>query len=141
MIRQGKGQKDRVVPIGARALQWLEHYRREVREAPGGNLEENALFLNQRGQRFQRSTLAARVKHYLRQAGIDTPGSCHLFRHACATHMLEHGADIRYIQALLGHANLDTTQIYTRVSIDKLKAIHQATHPGNALGQEATGEP
>jgi len=62
-------------------------------------------------------------------AGIKKPGACHLFRHACATHMLENGADTRFIQALLGHADLGTTQIYTRVSIDKLREIHDATHP------------
>jgi integrase/recombinase XerD len=126
LIREGKGRKDRVVPVGDRALQWIERYRVAGRD-------DGALFLTNTGKRFRRSALAARVKQYLTQAGIDKPGSCHLFRHACATHMLEHGADIRYIQAILGHANLDTTQIYTRVSIEKLKAIHRATHPGSGV--------
>jgi len=69
------------------------------------------------------------VRRYLDWAGIRMPGSCHLLRHACATHMLENGADIRYIQALLGHADLRSTQIYTQVSISKLKEVHAATHP------------
>ncbi len=134
LIREGKGMKDRVVPIGEQALNWVEHYRREVREDQVAGKDNGALFLTHTGKRFRRSALAARVKDYLVRAGIDKPGACHLFRHACATHMLEHGADIRYIQAILGHANLDTTQIYTQVSIKKLKAIHRATHPGNGAG-------
>ena len=69
------------------------------------------------------------MKKYIEQAGIKTPGPCHLFRHAMATHMLENGADIRFIQAMLGHADLSTTEIYTRVSIEKLREIHNATHP------------
>ena len=73
--------------------------------------------------------VSIKVKRYLTLAGIDMPGAAHLLRHACATHMLEGGADIRFIQALLGHRNLETTEIYTHVSIDKLKAIHAATHP------------
>ena len=69
------------------------------------------------------------MKRYMHFAGIDKPGATHLLRHACATHMLEGGADIRYIQEMLGHANLETTEIYTHVSIDKLIAVHRATHP------------
>ncbi len=69
------------------------------------------------------------MKRHLEHAGIAHPGACHLFRHACATHMLENGADIRYIQLILGHADLATTQIYTQVSLGKLKEIHTATHP------------
>ena len=132
LIREGKGRQDRVVPIGRNALGWVEAYRQEGREALVAGKDPGALFLSHTGQRFKRSALTARVKRYLKQANIQQVGACHLFRHACATHMLEHGADIRYIQALLGHADLNTTQIYTRVSIEKLKAIHQATHPGNS---------
>jgi integrase/recombinase XerD len=79
------------------------------------------------------------VRRYLDYAGVKAPGSCHLLRHACATHMLENGADIRFIQALLGHADLSSTQIYTNVSILKLKEIHAATHPARLERRESPG--
>ena len=91
--------------------------------------DDYTLFLNQYGEKMSMDALSRRVRVYMKAADIDKPGSCHLFRHSMATHMLENGADIRYIQELLGHAKLDTTQIYTQVSIKKLKAIHEATHP------------
>ncbi len=129
MVCEGKGGKDRVLPIGERALQWLEKYRLDIRPQLVIGHDEGILFLTHDGQAFKRGTLAARVKRYLEQAGVHVQGSCHLFRHAMATHMLENGADIRFIQAMLGHADLSTTQIYTQVSIEKLKQIHKATHP------------
>jgi integrase/recombinase XerD len=132
MVREGKGSRDRVIPIGERALQWLEHYRLDVRPELVVAADDSTLFLTDRGRRFRRSSLTARVKRYIRAAGIDKEGACHLFRHAMATHMLENGADIRFIQAMLGHADLSTTQVYTHVSIEKLKAVHAATHPAKA---------
>jgi integrase/recombinase XerD len=87
------------------------------------------LFLTDYGEPVTPEYLATRVRCYKHFAGIEKPGACHLFRHACATHMLENGADTRFIQVLLGHADLSSTQIYTRVSIDKLREIHDATHP------------
>ena len=128
-VREGKGGRDRYVPIGARAVIWLDKYRHEVRPLLLANAREPALFLTDYGSPFARGQLTQLTKHYLRAAGIDKPGSCHLFRHAMATHMLDNGADIRFIQALLGHARLDTTQIYTQVSLEKLKQVHAATHP------------
>jgi len=128
-INQGKGQKDRVVPIGNRALAWVNKYQEDVRPQLLIGDDDYTLFLNQYGEKMSMDGLSRKVRIYLKQANIDKPGSCHLFRHSMATHMLENGADIRYIQELLGHANLDTTQIYTHVSIKKLKAIHTATHP------------
>ncbi len=128
-IREGKGQKDRVVPIGERALAWLEKYKLEVRPELIVEPDKGFLFLTDYGAPFLRDQLSHIVKKYLIKAGIDVIGSCHLFRHACATHMLENGADIRFIQVLLGHSDLTTTDIYTRVSIEKLKAVHSATHP------------
>ena len=129
LIRAGKGQQDRFVPLGARALHWVERYHQDSRPLLQNTPEEPALFLSDQGKRFRRSALSARVKRILERAGIDRPGSCHLFRHACATHMLQGGADIRVIQVLLGHRSLETTQIYTHVALDHLSQIHAATHP------------
>lgn len=88
------------------------------------------------GEPISPAWLADKVKRYMAFAGIERPGATHLFRHACATHMLENGADIRYIQEMLGHANLATTEIYTHVAIDKLQQIHAATHPAGTLKQQ-----
>lgn len=128
MIRQGKGGKDRLIPVGERACAWLGKYLDEVRPKLATRTDERTLFLTDYGEAFEKNRLGDLVKRYLRHAGI-ARGSCHVFRHACATHMLENGADIRFIQVLLGHAELSTTQIYTQVSIQKLKEIHAATHP------------
>lgn len=141
MVRQGKGGRDRVVPIGERALAWIEKYRLDVRPQLSLSTDNQTLFLNHNGRRFSRDSLSMRVKRYLTQAGIDRVGSCHLFRHAMATHMLENGADIRFIQAMLGHEDLSTTQIYTQVSIEKLREIHSATHPAKPLFEGKKSEP
>ena len=128
MVREGKGKRDRVVPIGERAAAWMDKYLQEARPLLLiGDTE--SLFLTDYGESMSPEYVAERVRRYMHFAGIKKPGACHLFRHACATHMLENGADTRFIQALLGHADLGTTQIYTRVSIDKLREIHDATHP------------
>ena len=128
-IRQGKGGRDRVVPIGARAAKWLGLYLDTVRPTLAREPDEGMLFLTDYSEPFCKNRLGDLVRRYLDWAAIDAPGSCHLFRHACATHMLENGADIRFIQALLGHADLRSTQIYTQVSITALSAVHRATHP------------
>lgn len=128
MVRQGKGAKDRLIPIGARACAWIARYLEEVRPLLATRSDELALFLTDYGESFEKNRLGDLVRRYLRHAGIPH-GSCHAFRHAMATHMLENGADIRFIQAMLGHSELSTTQIYTQVSIGKLKEIHTATHP------------
>lgn len=127
-VREGKGGRDRVVPLGARAGAWLQKYLLEARPQLTVN-DANALFVTDYGDPVQGHYVAMRVKRYMAIAGIERPGAAHLLRHACATHMLEGGADIRFIQALLGHASLNTTEIYTHVSIEKLSAIHAATHP------------
>ncbi len=139
MIRQGKGRKDRLIPIGARACAWLHRYLDEVRPQLLARSDERALFVTDYGEPFERNRLSDLVKKYMRHAGI-VHGSCHALRHACATHMLENGADIRFIQALLGHAELSTTQIYTQVAIGKLKEIHAATHPARLERVRADGE-
>lgn len=129
MVRHGKYDKDRYLPLGERALQWVEYYRLEVRPLLLCDANEPVLFLTDYGAPFSGGYLGHLVKRYITQAGIEKIGSCHLFRHAMATHMLDNGADIRFIQAMLGHADLSTTEIYTQVSIEKLREIHRATHP------------
>lgn len=131
LVREGKGRRDRWVPLGARAAHWIHCYLDRVRPELELDGREPALFLTDYGEAYGGSALANNVKRYLRRAGIEAPGSCHLFRHAMATHMLGNGADIRYIQAILGHSKLSTTEVYTRVSLDKLNDIHAATHPGS----------
>jgi len=128
-IRQGKGGRDRVVPIGARAALWLANYVEAVRPDLARDPDDGTLFLTDYGEPFLKNRMGDLVRRYLDWSGIRTPGACHLLRHACATHMLENGADIRFIQALLGHADLRSTQIYTQVSIAKLREVHAATHP------------
>jgi len=136
MIREGKSGNDRFIPVGERALQWLATYQNDVRPGLVMGQDDGILFLTDKGDAFRRGALAGRVKRYIQRAGIEVQGACHLFRHAMATHMLENGADVRYIQAMLGHADLNTTQIYTRVSIKKLSAIHAATHPAKLHRQD-----
>jgi integrase/recombinase XerD len=131
-IRQGKGKKDRVVPIGERAVQWVTKYLSDVRPQMLTDAKEQALFLSGYGDAAMSPDYLSRlVADYVRHAGI-TKGGCHLFRHSCATLMLENGADIRFIQQMLGHANLSTTQIYTEVSIQQLRKVHAMTHPAGA---------
>lgn len=128
-VRGGKGGRDRVVPLGARAVAWVEKYRDDVRAQLVAGRDDGVFFLTDFGEAFEKNRLGDLVKGYVERAGFDVVGSCHLFRHAMATHMLEAGCDIRFIQAILGHSNLETTAIYTQVSIAKLKEIHAATHP------------
>jgi integrase/recombinase XerD len=138
-VRWGKGGKDRYVPLGARAIHWIARYLEEVRPAIVIEPDEGWLFLHEFGEAFSKNRLSDLVKKYLRAAGIDKPGAAHLFRHAMATHMLTNGADIRFIQAILGHAQLTTTEIYTHVSIAKLKEIHALTHPAERPRSPGTG--
>ena len=128
-IRQAKHHKDRVVPVGNRALHWLERYLEESRPKLIIQPNEKALFLTSYGEPFNPDVLSRMVTRFIKKAEIERQGSCHLLRHSCATHMLEGGADIRFIQQLLGHEKLETTAIYTQVSIEQLKAVHSQTHP------------
>jgi integrase/recombinase XerD len=129
MIRQGKGKKDRVIPIGDRAAAWIEKYLRESRPLLAVEPDDHTVFLSNAGEPFCLDHLSDLVRTHVDAANIGKRGACHLFRHCMATLMLENGADIRYIQQMLGHADLKTTQIYTQVSIRQLKRIHAATHP------------
>lgn len=131
MVREGKGRKDRMVPLGGRAGHWIECYRDDVRPSLVVEPDAGYLFLHETGEPFRHNRLTDLVKKYIRAAGVDKPGACHIFRHTMATLMLDNGADIRFIQAMLGHSDLSTTQIYTQVSIAKLKEIHALTHPAD----------
>jgi integrase/recombinase XerD len=139
-VRQGKGKKDRVVPIGDRALAWTRKYCQNVRPQLVSNPRETTLYLTRYGRPFSGNTLSWVVREYVLKADLGKSGSCHLFRHTMATLMLENGADIRFIQAMLGHVNLKTTQIYTRVSIRKLKEVHDATHPARLKPRAAADQ-
>jgi integrase/recombinase XerD len=144
MVRQGKGRKDRMIPIGIRALDWLAKYRDDVRPSFASGSDDGIVFLTTLGEAFAPNRLTQMVRETIDAANTGKRGSCHLFRHTMATLMLENGADIRFIQAMLGHAELSTTQIYTQVAVRKLKAIHTATHPGRpiaARGMIAPDEP
>jgi len=134
-VREGKGRRDRVIPIGDRACAWLEKYVTEARpELIVADSE--ALFVTDYGEPVTPEFVAAKMKRYMAFAGVEKVGATHLLRHACATHMLEGGADIRFIQAMLGHVSIETTEIYTHVSIDKLQEIHAATHPARLERRE-----
>jgi integrase/recombinase XerD len=135
-VRLGKGRKDRVVPVGERALAWLERYLREVRPRLCLDTRTQALFLTGYGEAFNPDVVSRMVAAWLKRAGGPRQGACHTLRHACATHMLEHGADVRFIQQLLGHESLDTTAIYTEVSIKRLQEVHARCHPSAKLAEE-----
>jgi integrase/recombinase XerD len=136
-VREGKGGRDRVIPIGQRAAAWVDKYLIESR--PQLMVADHEyLFVNDYGEPASPVFVAAKVKRYMMFASVEKKtGSCHLLRHAMATHMLDNGADIRFIQAMLGHADISTTQIYTHVAIDKLREIHDATHPAKMTREDA----
>ncbi len=136
----GKGNKERLVPLGRYARQALDEWtgpggrealvpRRRARRA-----DADAVFLNARGQRLTRQGVDLIVRHYARRAGLGGRVSAHVLRHSCATHLLDHGADIRVVQELLGHASIATTQVYTKVSAERLRAAYEAAHPRARLG-------
>jgi integrase/recombinase XerD len=128
-VRCGKGAKDRYVPIGERALFWLKLYEDLVRPEFVTDKFPDRLFLSSVGTPLCADWLSRKIRRFLAIAGIPKRGSCHLIRHTVATLMLEGGADIRYVAEMLGHARLETTQRYTRVSIDRLRIVHSASHP------------
>ena len=130
-VRLGKNKKDRVVPIGSRALTWVRKWTEEIRPELLTDTSGSALFVSKNGRRLGPNYLSNLVKRYLRAGGIEFRGSCHLIRHSSATLMMEGGADIRTLQEILGHARLDTTQIYTHVSIQRLQEVHRRRIPPN----------
>jgi integrase/recombinase XerD len=129
LVNQGKGSKDRYVPIGARAAAWLEKYLREGRPQLVSEPDDFTAFLTAQGEPFSRDHLTFVVRGRIEAAKLGKGGACHLFRHTMATLMHENGADIRHIQAILGHEDIRTTQIYTQVAVRALQQIHAATHP------------
>jgi len=128
-IDQGKGGKDRIVPLGRIACKYLENYIKSVRPELIKDPFNNALFLSSRGNRLSKNMVWEMVKKYAKKAKIKKNISPHTFRHTCATAMLRNKADIRAVQELLGHESLESTQIYTRVTIGDLKEVHSRCHP------------
>ena len=125
----GKGNKDRLVPLGEEAVRWLGRYLNEARPLLLGAKRSEAVFVTPRGSGMTRQAFWHLLKRRSRQAGIDKPLSPHTLRHAFATHLLNHGADLRVVQMLLGHSDISTTQIYTHVARERLKALHARHHP------------
>jgi integrase/recombinase XerD len=126
----GKGSKERLVPLGELAIDWLSRYLAEARNDILKGQQSDALFVTARGGAMTRQMFWQLIKRYAPIAGIDPAKlSPHVLRHAFATHLLNHGADLRVVQLLLGHADITTTQIYTHVARERLKALHATHHP------------
>ena len=125
----GKGNKERLVPLGAEAMHWLERYQRHGRGLLLGEKVSDVVFPSLRGEQMTRQTFWHRIKLHARAAGIASSISPHTLRHAFATHLLNHGADLRTVQLLLGHSDLSTTQIYTHIARARLQELHAQHHP------------
>lgn len=125
----GKGNKTRLVPFGEEARAWIERYLKEARAAILNGQSDDALFVTGRGGAMTRQMFWILIKKHAVKAGINAPLSPHTLRHAFATHLLNHGADLRVVQLLLGHADISTTQIYTHVARERLKQLHAQHHP------------
>jgi integrase/recombinase XerD len=133
-VREGKGKKDRLVPIGERAIRWTLRYLDHVRPQLvryDRHAHCHALFLSRRGTRIRPTRLTERLHRYVEASGVGKPGSVHIVRHTMATLLHDAGADNRDLQESLGHAQLSTTEIYTHVSVERLKAVHARTHPAH----------
>ena len=125
----GKGSKERLVPLGEEAIAWIERYSKEARPFLLDGKPSDVLFPSLRGEQMPRQTFWYRIKHQAKVAGISKSLSPHTLRHAFATHLLNHGADLRVVQMLLGHSDLSTTQIYTHVARARLQELHAQHHP------------
>ncbi|MDH4870654.1 site-specific tyrosine recombinase XerD [Pseudomonas sp. BN515] len=125
----GKGSKERLVPLGEEAIAWIERYQREARPFLLEGKPSDVLFPSLRGEQMTRQTFWHRIKHQAQVAGISKSLSPHTLRHAFATHLLNHGADLRVVQMLLGHSDLSTTQIYTHIARARLQELHARHHP------------
>ena len=129
VIREGKGNKDRLVPTGEEAQYWIQRFMREGRMTLLHEQSSDVLFPSNRAQHMTRQTFWHRIKLYAVRANINSDLSPHTLRHAFATHLLNHGADLRVVQMLLGHSDLSTTQIYTHVQTERLAAVVEQHHP------------
>ena len=129
VLIRGKGDKERLVPLGEEAMAWIERYLRQGRNELMNDIRQPPLFPGRRDGFMTRQTFWHRLKHYAQLAAIDKPLSPHTLRHAFATHLLNHGANLRVVQLLLGHSDLSTTQIYTHVAQARLEALHAQHHP------------
>lgn len=137
MVRQGKGKKDRLLPLSERAAAWIEKYLEEARfTLLRGRRDPHLLFVSRLGGGIEVGQLGKLVRTYVHAADIGKEGGAHLFRHTLATLMLDGGADLRYVQEMLGHADISTTQIYTRVAIRKLKEVYEKSHPATKLRRQ-----
>lgn len=125
----GKGEKERLVPVGEEAVSWLDRYLSGARQDILGSRQSDYLFVTTRGSCMTRQAFWHIIKRYAKQSGIEKHLSPHTLRHAFATHLLNHGADLRVVQLLLGHSDLSTTQIYTHIAQHRLKALHSKFHP------------
>ncbi|MCL2728576.1 MAG: tyrosine-type recombinase/integrase [Actinomycetia bacterium] len=135
LIREGKGNKDRFIPISQRALAWIALYTQRTRPLWAREPDDLHVFLSREGYPLTPHRYSGIVRRYVKDSGINKHGACHMFRHTLATLMLEGGADIRYVQQMLGHSNLTSTQIYTHVSVATLQAVYTASFPGADGGE------
>lgn len=125
----GKGNKERIIPLGKKAVESINRYLSDSRMSFLNQKESDFLFLNRFGNKISRQSLWKLIKKYAKSAKIKNPIKPHILRHSFATHLLEHGADLRSVQEMLGHSNISTTQIYTHINKDRLKTIHKTFHP------------
>lgn len=125
----GKGNKERLVPLGLESLDWIQRYLKDARPGMVKNNAVDVIFVNRRGSQMTRQAFWYLIKRYARKTGINKTFSPHILRHAFATHLLNHGADLRVVQMLLGHSDISTTQIYTHVARERLKNLHAEHHP------------